>query len=105
MLALLFERRGFDVEFTDSGSNAMALLEHFKPDVIILDIWMPGMDGFEVCKKIKKDGQLKDIPIIFLSALPTSQHQERALSVGACAYIEKPFSSKELIDKVENVIK
>lgn len=82
----------------------MELLKHFKPDVIILDLRMPGMNGFEVCEKIKKDDRLKDIPIVCLSALPASQHQEHASSVGACDYIEKPFSTKALIAKIEEVI-
>ena len=76
----------------------------FRPDAIILDLMMPGMDGFEVCETIKKDTALKDIPVIVLTALPSDVHKERALSLGACAYIEKPFVSAKLLDKIKEVI-
>lgn len=105
MLVFLLERRGFKVEFADSGKHALELLEHFKPNAIMLDLLMPHMDGFELCQKINKDANLKDIPIICLSSLSANEHKERAFSVGACAYIEKPFSTEELVEKIEGVIK
>lgn len=104
MLVYLFESHGFISKFADSGSHAMELLDHFKPDVILLDLKMPKMDGFEVCEKIKKDDRLKNIPIICFSALPASLHKEQSLSAGACDYIEKPFSNEILITKINNVI-
>ena len=104
MLFFLFEGRGFQAKFADSGRYAMKLLEHFKPDVIILDLMMPDMDGFEVFESINKNSTLKNIPVIVLSALPSSKHKERAISLGACAYIDKPFVSEQLIDKIWEVI-
>lgn len=104
MLVFMFEGLGFKTEFADSGSHGLELLTHFKPDAIILDLMMPGMDGFEVCERIKKDTTLQDIPVMVLTALPSSVHKERAFSLGACAYIEKPFVSAKLIDKIKEVI-
>ena len=104
MLVFMFEGQGLETEFADSGSHALEILTHFRPDAIILDLMMPGMDGFEVCETIKKDTALKDIPVIVLTALPSDVHMERALSLGACAYIEKPFVSAKMLDKIKEVI-
>lgn len=104
MLVFLFKGHGFKAEFADSGSHALELLKQFKPDVIILDIMMPNMDGFAVCEKIKKDANLKDIPIIVLSHISHIESKERALSLGVCDYIEKPFKSLDLIKRIKAVI-
>ena len=104
MLVLMFEGHGLATEFAASGSHALEILTQFRPDAIILDLMMPGMDGFEVCERIKKDTALKDIPVIVLTALPADVHKERALSLGACAYIEKPFVSAKLLDKIKEVM-
>lgn len=104
MLTFLFESQGFAVKFCETGRNAIELLQEYRPDLILLDLLMPEMDGFEVCEKIKKDSLLKNIPIIVLSALPYLAHKERAFSLGAVDYIEKPFVSIKLVNKVKEVI-
>ena len=104
MLTFLFESQGFTVRFSETGSNAIDLLQDYRPDIILLDLLMPEMDGFEVCERIKKDPLLKDIPIIVLSALPYLAHKERAFSLGVCEYIEKPFVSIKLVNKVKEII-
>lgn len=104
MLTFLFESQGFVVKFSETGRDAIELLKEYRPDLILLDLLMPEMDGFEVCEKIKKDPLLKDIPIIVLSALPYLAHKERAFSLGVCEYIEKPFVSIKLVNKVKEII-
>ena len=99
MLGFLFTAKGFKVEYAESGSEAFDVLGRLTPDVIILDIMMPGMDGFEVCEKIKEDSKLRDIPVIALSALPSSQSKEKIVSLGAYAYFEKQFKSQDLVAK------
>jgi len=104
MLTFLFEAQGFTVKFSETGQDAIEILKEYRPDVILLDLLMPEMDGFEVCEKIKKNPELAHIPVIVLSALPYLSHKERAFSLGACEYIEKPFVSIKLVNKVKEVI-
>ena len=104
MLAFLFMAKGFKVEFAKSGPEAFAILERIKPSIMILDIMMPDMDGFEVCEKVKGDPILRDIPVIILSALSSDQNREKSISLGAYAYFEKPFKSTELVSKAVEAI-
>ena len=104
MLTFLFESQGFAVKFSETGKNAIEILKEFKPDVVLLDLLMPEMDGFEVCERIKKEPDLCHIPVIVLSALPQLAHKERAYSLGACEYIEKPFVSIKLVNRVNEII-
>jgi len=99
MLGFLFTAKGFKVEYAKSGDESFAILKRVRPDVIILDIMMPGMDGFEVCRKFKETEEVKDVPIIMLSALPSSQNKEKSLELGAYFYFEKPFKSLDLVAK------
>lgn len=104
MLAFLFLAKGFKVEFANSGSEAFKVLERIQPSIVILDVMMPEMDGFEVCEKVKGDPLLKDIPIIILSALSSEQNRDKSISLGAYAYFEKPFKSTELVSKAVEAI-
>jgi CheY-like chemotaxis protein len=84
-----------------SGSQALNLLTSFKPSLIILDIQMPEMDGFECCKRIKSITSRTDIPIIFLSGSHDEADQLQATDLGASAYLTKPFCADELINAVK----
>lgn len=99
MLGFLFMSKGFNVEKATDGQEAIDLLKNLKPDVIILDLMMPGIDGFEVCRIIKEDPFLKDTPIIVLSALSLSENREKLSALGAYDYFEKPFKSSDLVAK------
>lgn len=99
MLGFLFTAKGFKVEYAKSGGEAFDILNRIRPNVIILDIMMPGMDGFEVCRKFKEKEDIKNIPIIMLSALPSAQNRDRSLELGAYSYFEKPFKSMDLVAK------
>lgn len=87
--------------FTD-GSDALRVTATFKPDLILLDIEMPELDGYEVCVKLKADPNTKDIPIIFLTARHNEQDEAKGLSLGAIDYITKPFSPAVVVARVRN---
>ena len=104
MLTFLFMANGFKLENAQNGLDALEVLKRIKPEAIILDIMMPVMNGFEFLKQVKEDTALKDLPVIVLSALPSTNNQEKVLSLGAYDYIVKPFKSSELIKKTIEAI-
>jgi len=89
-------------EATD-GDEVMEKLKAEKPDILILDIMMPGQSGFEVCEKIKQTADLKDIKVIILTAKGQSTEEKWAKSIGADHFISKPFSPLELLELVKNI--
>jgi DNA-binding response OmpR family regulator len=92
--------RGYKLLVAKSGASALAIAAKAKPSIILLDIMMPEMDGYEVCQQLKSDPELKDIPIIFLSALTDTKDKVRGLDLGAVDYISKPFQPGEVIARV-----
>ena len=76
-----------------------------KPDLIILDIVMPGLDGYQVCQKLKEDGKTKTIPVIILTALGQSAERKKGFSFGAYDYIFKPYDDEELLNSIERALK
>lgn len=93
---------GYRIETANSAQQSLDKLKTFKPDLILLDIMMPIIDGFELCKIIKTDEKLSDIPIIFLTALNQPDDMVKAFSSGAVDYIAKPFHKEELVSRVKN---
>jgi DNA-binding response OmpR family regulator len=100
MLSFLFMSKGIKVKIAHNGIEALKSLEEERPDSIILDIMMPKMDGFEFCSKIKKESSLREIPVIALSALPSSLNEGKMLSLGAADYITKPFKAEDVMNRV-----
>lgn len=98
----VLERNGYDIYVADSGRTALELLENVTFDLILLDIMMPDMDGYETCRMIKKNQRCKEIPIIFLTAKADSESVAKGYKVGSVDYIRKPFSSEELLARVNN---
>ncbi|MBF9014674.1 MULTISPECIES: hybrid sensor histidine kinase/response regulator [unclassified Oceanispirochaeta] len=94
----------YEISISSDGKEALEVLETIIPDLILLDIMMPGMDGFEVCSILKKDERLKDIPVIFLTALNSTEDVVKGLSLGAVDYIYKPFNPEELRSRVRTHI-
>ncbi|MBI5556831.1 MAG: response regulator [Deltaproteobacteria bacterium] len=83
----------YDVAFTDSGVHALQLAaEDPQPDLILLDIMMPKMNGYEVCRQLKENEKTRDIPVMFITALIDDEDEEKGLALGAVDYIRKPFS-------------
>lgn len=82
----------YNVKVAPSGAVALKIVQQFTPDLILLDVMMPGMDGFEVCKKLKTDRLLSQIPVIFVTALTQGENEEKGFKLGAVDYITKPVS-------------
>ena len=100
----LLERRGMDVVTAKDGLDAMLQLEDVKPDFILLDIEMPRMDGFEVVTRIRNDADLANIPIIMITSRTGDKHRERALNLGANAFLGKPYQEEILFEAINNVL-
>jgi putative two-component system response regulator len=105
LLANMLKERGYKTRPVPSGMLALQAAQSDPPDVILLDINMPEMNGYEVCERLKADGQLKEIPVIFISALNEIMDKVRAFSVGGVDYIAKPFQIDEVQARVETHLK
>ncbi len=100
ILVHLLNEKGLKVNYADSGIKALNAIKNNMPDLILLDVSMPGMDGFEVCEKLKSDKLTSHIPVIFLTARVDEQDVIDGLERGAVDYVTKPFNSKELTKRV-----
>ncbi len=94
--------QGFQIRCAKSGTLALMAIQTLDPDLILLDIKMPGMDGYEVCRRLKAMEQTRDIPVIFISALEGALDKVKAFSVGAVDYITKPFQIEEVLIRVRH---
>jgi putative two-component system response regulator len=101
LISDILSARGHRVRLAVSGKAAIASAELSLPDVVLLDINMPDMDGFEVCARFKASERLKDVPIIFLTAQNETEDVVKAFSIGAADFVPKPFRKEELIARVE----
>ncbi|MCL1808956.1 MAG: response regulator [Clostridiales bacterium] len=94
----------YDVRLAKSGKTALSALERIQPDVILLDIEMPDMTGFEFMEEMKKNADLSSIPVIFVTSHATEKLVEKALGLGAVDYVVKPFLPDILLAKVKNAL-
>ncbi len=100
VLEELLKPQGYNIRFATHGKGALASVEAQAPALILLDIKLPDIDGYQVCQQLKDNPQTKDIPIIFLSALEDTNDKVRGFNLGAVDYITKPFQSAELLARV-----
>ena len=91
----------YHVKVAPSGAIALKIVQQFTPDLILLDIMMPEMDGFEVCKQLKTDRLLSQIPVIFVTALTQGENEEKGFKLGAVDYITKPVSPSITLARVK----
>ena len=103
-LEYTFKKNNFEVFIARDGMEALEILKKEFPDVIILDVMMPLVDGFETLEQIKKDEKLKHCKVIFLSAKNKDSDVEKGMALGADAYLTKPFSIKKVVEKVNELI-
>ncbi|OLP16746.1 hypothetical protein BST81_19980 [Leptolyngbya sp. 'hensonii'] len=96
---------GYDVQVATNGAIALSCLHHIMPDLILLDIMMPDMNGYEVCQRLKADPSFQDIPIIFITVMDEMADRMKAFSSGGVDYITKPFSIQEVLARVTTQIK
>jgi PAS domain S-box-containing protein len=105
LLAQLLAQAGYHARPTTNGKMALSAARAATPDLILLDIMMPEMNGYEVCEHLKADAQTRDIPVIFISALEAAMDKVRAFAVGGVDYIEKPFQMVEVLARIENQLR
>ena len=104
VVELVLAEEGYDIKATGNGEDALSALSSFKPDVVLADIDMPKMNGYQLCERIKTNPATKNIPVILLAGAFEPLDDELARNVGAEDFIVKPFESQELIDKIQAVI-
>ena len=100
-LEFLMKQEGYEVFAVDNGEEALDFLSRNKPDLILLDVMMPRKDGYEVCQAIRADDTMHDVRIIMLTAKGRDVEREKGLALGADDYITKPFSTREVVEKVK----
>ena len=104
LVRVILEGEDYEIVDASDGKEALKKVRLEKPDLVLLDVVMPKMDGFEVCRKLKKDPQTKEIPIIMLTAKAQEVDKEKGREVGASDYITKPFSPSALLTKIEEIL-
>ena len=102
VLSTILTQQGYKVRPANSGEVALVVAQHAAPDLILLDIQMPGLDGFQVCRRLKALDQTRGIPVIFISALDEVLDKVEAFEAGAADYITKPFQILEVLARVEH---
>jgi DNA-binding response OmpR family regulator len=102
-LELVLKEKGYDVVTAENGHDALTTAQIEKPDLVLLDIMMPQMDGWEVLKLLRVDEETADIPVAMLSARTEAKDRVQGLQEGAIDYICKPFSLQELLGKIETI--
>jgi CheY-like chemotaxis protein len=100
LLNAILQQNGYQVLLAKTGEKALAIAKQEKPDLILLDVTMPGWDGYETCRRIKNEKNLDLIPVLFLSALNSSEDRLRAFAAGGVDYVHKPFQEEELLARV-----
>ncbi len=103
-LTYLLEDEGYQLRLAKDGAEAIIITREFRPDVLFLDIMMPEINGYDVCRTIKSDPGLKDTYIIMLTAKGQVAEQEKGRQVGADEYIVKPFSPMEILTKIKKIL-
>jgi len=104
LLRLMLVRAGFEVAEAENGFDALEKVEGNVPDLILLDVMMPGMDGFTVCEKLRARQETAELPVIMLSAKTDVDSINRGLLVGATKYLTKPISPEELTRHVKDAL-
>jgi DNA-binding response OmpR family regulator len=104
MLTLALELEGFDVGQAANGLRLISAMHVDRPDVILLDVMMSWIDGFELCRAIKKNPTFADIPVIFISARKSAEDEKTGLMAGAIAYFSKPIDMDGLVGRIREIL-
>jgi twitching motility two-component system response regulator PilG len=102
--SILLTSRGYEVRGVPNGQAALDAIVEERPDLVLLDIMLPEIDGFEVCRRIKNDPATRDIPVVMLTAKKTRDDMARGEKVGADWYITKPFKSAMVIETIQRFL-
>lgn len=103
-LEYLMQRQGFDVSLARDGNEALTMIRQQRPDLVVLDVMMPGQSGFEICQQVRADPSLRHIRIVMLSAKARETDIAKGKALGADAYIVKPFSTDDLVNQVHSLL-
>ncbi len=104
LLRLILAREGFEVFEAASGEQALALAVAVDPAVILLDVMMPGMDGYDVCRRLKSDQRTGNVPVVFVSAAEDMMRRNDLHNLGAAACIQKPIGPRDLVARIKAVM-
>ena len=104
LVTLHMQMAGYEVFFANDGWSALDICKRDKPDLVILDLMLPKLNGWEVCRRIREDDSIKDIAVLMLSARSEVDDKVRGFNVGADDYVTKPFSPKELVARVKRIL-
>ena len=100
----LMKREGFEVSVARDGLEALDRARADRPDLVVLDVMMPRLDGFQVCEQLRADPELAGLPILMLTAKGRAVEMKQGLAVGADDYMPKPFSTRELVERVKALL-
>ncbi|HAN65370.1 MAG TPA: response regulator [Chitinophagaceae bacterium] len=103
-LEFLMKKEGFDVKVARNGTEALDIIQQETPALVLLDIMMPDMDGYAICKHIKGNKKLQHIKVVFLSAKSKESDIQKGYDLGASLYVTKPFSTRDLMKKVRELL-
>jgi DNA-binding response OmpR family regulator len=103
-LEFLMKQKGYEVKVVGNGQDALAAVAEFAPDLVLLDVMMPRLSGYELCQKVRENPAWSGIRIIMLSAKGRDVEVTKGIAVGADAYVTKPFSTKDLLAKVAELL-
>jgi len=103
-LKFLMEQNQFNVTVVHSGEEALTALDAFQPDLVLLDVMLPTVDGFQVCQNLKSDPRRKNVKVVFLSAMTRDMDIAKGNTLGADAYITKPFSNADVVRQVKDLL-
>jgi DNA-binding response OmpR family regulator len=103
-LKFLLEKNNYRVDLAQSGRDALDMITQSKPDLVLLDIMLPDLDGYEIYQMIREHSEWDDIKVIYLSAKNRDVDIAKGLNLGVDAYVTKPFSNAELLDKIDHLV-
>ena len=103
-LSYVLQREGYHVESAVDGQEAMSKIETLRPDLVFLDLMLPRLDGFQICRRVKERPDLRSIYVIILTAKGQQEDRQKGFQAGADAFMTKPFSPKEIIDKLRQIL-
>jgi chemosensory pili system protein ChpA (sensor histidine kinase/response regulator) len=100
----LLERNGYKVVTAKDGVDALGMLQESVPDIMLLDIEMPRMDGFELARHMRNDDNLRHVPIIMITSRTGDKHRDRAMQIGVQHYLGKPYQESDLLNSIHEII-
>ena len=104
-LEFVLEREGYEVRSATSGSEGLAAMRRDRPDLVILDLMLPDLSGYEVCQQARREPELADTPILVLTARAQDAERQKGLQSGASEYVTKPFRVADLVDRVDRLVR